>query len=120
MSLYPRYVSKVTLEPYSLIRSQVGESTLFSHLDSTWRFVAGPTPTSVWLHFEIDFAFKSPLYRQVASLFFEEVVTRMMSAFEGRCAVLHGPSSLQRRAVPGVATEGGGGGGGGATTTSES
>jgi len=57
----------------------------------------GPTPHSVWLHFEIDFAFKSPLYRQVASLFFEEVVQRMMGAFEGRCHTLYGPSSLQRR-----------------------
>ena len=33
----------------------------------------GPTPHTTWLTFEVDFAFKSPLYRQVASVFFEEV-----------------------------------------------
>ncbi len=33
----------------------------------------GPTPHTTWLTFEVDFAFKSPLYRQVASIFFEEV-----------------------------------------------
>jgi hypothetical protein len=51
----------------------------------------------VWLTFEVDFAFKSQLYRQLASLFFEEVVQRMMGAFEGRCGVLYGPSSLLQR-----------------------
>lgn len=35
----------------------------------------GPTPHTTWLTFEVDFAFKSPLYRQVASIFFEEVRT---------------------------------------------
>lgn len=93
----------MTLHPHSFVRSEVGESTLFSHLNSEWKFAAGPTPHSVWLEFEIDFAFKSPLYRQVASLFFEEVVQRMMSAFEGRCGTLYGPSSLQRRPLPGGA-----------------
>lgn len=113
----------------------------------------GPTPHTTWLSFDVDFAFKSPLYRHVASVFFEEVrppdcrtrrglcvagsaglaavarllfplcrapraaclcglpsnrtgfhrlqvVQRMMGAFEGRCAHLYGPSSLQRRPGP--------------------
>jgi hypothetical protein len=46
--------------------------------------------------FYVDFAFKSPLYRHVASLFFEEVVEKMMGAFEGRCRKLYGPSSLAK------------------------
>lgn len=33
----------------------------------------GPTPHTTWLSFDVDFAFKSPLYRHVASVFFEEV-----------------------------------------------
>ena len=91
------YLSKVTLHPPTCISSHVGESSLFSHLNSSWKFQPGPTPKSVWLTFDIDFAFKSPIYRQVASLFFEEVVQRMMAAFEGRCRTLYGASSLSGR-----------------------
>jgi ribosome-associated toxin RatA of RatAB toxin-antitoxin module len=76
-----------------MVRSQVGESMLFSHLDSTWGFEPGPTPASVWLTFDIDFAFKSSLYRQLADVFFEEVVQRMIGAFEGRCQQLYGQPS---------------------------
>jgi hypothetical protein len=46
----------------------------------------GPTPHTTWLTFEVDFAFKSPLYRQVASIFFEEV----------RCWALAGAALLGR------------------------
>ena len=94
LSFFRRYLSKVTLRPPSQITSQVGDSTLFSHLNNSWQFQPGPTPQSVWLTFEVDFAFKSPIYRHVASIFFEEVVQRMMAAFEGRCKKLYGPSSL--------------------------
>lgn len=89
-----RYVSHVTLDPPRGVRSHVGETALFTHLDSGWRFDPGPTPASAWMTFEVDFAFKSPLYRKVAALFFEEVVVKMMSAFEGRCRRLYGASSL--------------------------
>lgn len=53
--------------------SHVYDSTLFDHLDSTWEFKPGPTPSSTWLYFSVDFAFKSPLYRHIASVFFDEV-----------------------------------------------
>ena len=89
-----KYLSKVKLQRPTMISSHVGESTLFSHLNSSWKFQPGPTPESVWMTFHVDFAFKSPLYRHVASLFFEEVVEKMMGAFEGRCRKLYGPSSL--------------------------
>ncbi|KAI3429610.1 hypothetical protein D9Q98_005696 [Chlorella vulgaris] len=92
-----RYTSKVTLHSPTAVHSRVEDSTLFSHLTNKWEFRLGPTPHTTWLDFEVDFAFKSPLYRQVASIFFEEVVQRMMGAFESRCALMYGPSSLQRR-----------------------
>jgi coenzyme Q-binding protein COQ10 len=91
-----KYLSKVKLQPPTMITSHVGESTLFSHLNNSWKFQPGPTPQSVWMTFYVDFAFKSPLYRHVASLFFEEVVEKMMGAFEGRCRTLYGPSSLAK------------------------
>ena len=49
------------------------DSTLFDHLDSTWEFKPGPLPSTTWLSFSVDFAFKSPLYHHIASLFFDEV-----------------------------------------------
>ncbi len=52
---------------------QVADSTLFNALDNRWEFEAGPTANSCWLTFSIDFAFKSPLYGQLATVFFKEV-----------------------------------------------
>ena len=40
-----------------------------------WEFAPGPTPTSCWLSFSVDFAFKSPLYGQLATVFFKEVLS---------------------------------------------
>lgn len=91
-----RYLSKVTLKPPHSVRTITEESTLFHHLESTWEIKPGPNASTCWLAFEVDFAFKSQLYRQVATVFFEEVVQHMMVAFEGRCNTLYGPSSLQR------------------------
>ncbi|DBB13860.1 hypothetical protein WJX82_008622 [Trebouxia sp. C0006] len=92
-----RYTSEVYLKPGEQVISKVFDSTLFDHLDSTWDFKVGPSPSSTWLTFSVDFGFKSPLYRSVAAVFFEEVVQRMMAAFEGRCKVVYGASSLTKK-----------------------
>lgn len=92
-----RYTSEVYLKPGEQVVSKVFDSTLFDHLDSTWDFKVGPSPSSTWLTFSVDFGFKSPLYRSVAAVFFEEVVQRMMAAFEGRCKVVYGASSLTKK-----------------------
>ncbi len=68
-----RYTSQVHLSPPAQVISRVYDSTLFDHLDSTWDFKPGPTPQSTWLSFTVDFAFKSPLYHHIASVFFDEV-----------------------------------------------
>lgn len=116
-----RYISNVTLHPPNIVRSTVSDSMLFHHLDSSWQMEPGPSQNTCWLTFKVDFAFNSVLYNQVADLFFSEasaargqtmcsfctsrlahdaahlqVVKRMISAFEGRCHHLYGPSSLVR------------------------
>ncbi len=63
----------MTIEEPAKVISRVSDSTLFEHLQTTWEFAGGPTPDSCWLTFDIDFAFKSPLYGQLASVFFQEV-----------------------------------------------
>lgn len=89
-----RYISKVKLQEPHLVSSTVADSALFHHLESTWQMKPGPNPGSTWLSFSVDFAFLNPLYANIAHLFFSEVVTRMMGAFEGRCKQLYGPPSF--------------------------
>ncbi len=72
---------------------------LFDHLDCSWSLTQGPTQDSTWLTFKVDFSFRSQLYGHVADLFFNEVVQRMMGAFEKRCQALYGVSSLTRGRV---------------------
>jgi ribosome-associated toxin RatA of RatAB toxin-antitoxin module len=84
------------MEPPHTVHSEVADTGLFSHLKNRWHFEPGQHPDTTWVTFEVDFAFKSPLYSHIASLFLEEVVRRMVGAFEGRCRELYGPSSLGR------------------------
>ena len=52
-----RYTSSVYLKPGHQVISKVYDSTLFDHLDSTWDFQVGPSPSSTWLTFSLDFGF---------------------------------------------------------------
>ncbi|KAL2939096.1 Coenzyme Q-binding protein COQ10-like protein mitochondrial [Bienertia sinuspersici] len=70
------------------------ESNLFEHLINVWEFRPGPTPETCDLYFMVDFKFRSPLYRQVASMFFREVVSRLVSSFIERCRLLYGPGAI--------------------------
>ena len=94
------------------ITSTVRGSTLFHHLDCTWAFTPGPAPGTAWLAFGIAFEFKSPLYRAVAASFFDEVVRRMVTAFEGRCGAVYGGPSVSTRRRVGVSLGGTGAGAG--------
>eukprot|EP00197_Chlamydomonas_leiostraca_P009498 CAMPEP_0202860522 /NCGR_PEP_ID=MMETSP1391-20130828/2191_1 /ASSEMBLY_ACC=CAM_ASM_000867 /TAXON_ID=1034604 /ORGANISM="Chlamydomonas leiostraca, Strain SAG 11-49" /LENGTH=247 /DNA_ID=CAMNT_0049539693 /DNA_START=8 /DNA_END=751 /DNA_ORIENTATION=- len=94
--LKERYTSHVTLQPPHKVSSQVRDSLLFHHLDSSWRMEPGPSPRTCWLTFSVDFAFNSALYGHMADLFFSEVVKQMVTAFEGRAHKMYGPSSLVR------------------------
>lgn len=95
-SLSEAYTSVVTLSPPRAVTSTVRGSTLFHHLDCAWAFRPGPAPRTVWLTFSVDFAFRSALHAQAAGLFFDEVATRMVGAFEARCGAVHGPPSVGR------------------------
>ena len=87
------------LKPGRQVISKVYDSTLFDHLDSTWDFAVGPAPTSTWLTFSVDFGFKSPLYRHIAAVFFEEVGCTALSVFCVR-------AELMRRGCSGASVQG--------------
>ncbi|KAK9169441.1 hypothetical protein Syun_001581 [Stephania yunnanensis] len=85
------YVSHVELNKPRSIKTTVTESNLFDHLINIWEFNPGPMPGTCDLRFLVDFKFQSPLYRQVASMFFKEVVGKLGDSFSDRCRVIYGP-----------------------------
>jgi len=89
------YISCVTCKPPELVHSIVTDSSLFSHLESEWQFKQGPSPDSCWLEFKVEFRFRSLIYGEVASIVFEEVMAKMVGAFEERCYRIYGPPSLR-------------------------
>lgn len=89
--LVESYISHVELTKPKLIKTTSSESNLFDHLINIWEFNPGPVPGTCTLHFFVDFKFQSPLYRQMASMFFKEVVTRMVRSFSDRCRLIYGP-----------------------------
>ncbi|RAL40538.1 hypothetical protein DM860_006608 [Cuscuta australis] len=89
--LVESYVSHVDLKKPSYIKTTVSESNLFDHLINIWEFNPGPSPGTCNLHFSVDFKFQSPLYHQVANMFFKEVVSRLVSSFSDRCRLIYGP-----------------------------
>ncbi|XP_022772874.1 coenzyme Q-binding protein COQ10 homolog, mitochondrial-like [Durio zibethinus] len=89
--LVESYVSHVELSKAKFVKSTASESSLFDHLINIWEFNPGPAPGTCSLYFLVDFKFQSPLYRQVASMFFKEVVSRLVSSFSERCQLIYGP-----------------------------
>mmetsp|Transcript_3158 Transcript_3158/g.19495 ORF Transcript_3158/g.19495 Transcript_3158/m.19495 type:complete len:200 (+) Transcript_3158:224-823(+) len=88
-----RYTTQVKIRKPSVVECKVADSHLFTYLDSTWKFEPAKKPGSTLVHFRVDFLFRSPIYRQAASMFFEEVVQSQLQAFEERCYNVYGPPS---------------------------
>lgn len=89
--LVERYMSHVELSKPKYVKTTVSESGLFDHLINVWEFSEGPLPGTCSLYFMVDFKFQSPFYRQMATMFFKEVVSRLVGSFNDRCCTIYGP-----------------------------
>ncbi|KAL1540422.1 coenzyme Q-binding protein COQ10, mitochondrial-like [Salvia divinorum] len=89
--LVESYTSHVELTKPKSIKTTSSQTTLFEHLINVWEFSPGPVPGSCSLYFMVDFKFQSPFYRQIANMFFKEVVSRLVGSFHDRCRQIYGP-----------------------------
>ena len=89
------YTSKVDMVPCSTVTTRTEDSRLFSHLTSKWRLSPGVTSNSLFVDFSVEFGFRNPAYQNLASVFLEDVVKKMMDAFteEARARSSRGEAS---------------------------
>ena len=83
--LNERYTSHVTMKKPSSVIATSSHTTLFQSLKTEWKFTPARDESSTWVTFMIDFQFKSSIYNNVSDLFMNEVVEKMVQAFEKRC-----------------------------------
>jgi coenzyme Q-binding protein COQ10 len=68
----------------------------FSHLHNQWRFEQSPpsyTQGGSAVHFDIDYAFKSPMLGMLVGTMFDHAFRRFLVAFESRAVEVYGHSS---------------------------
>jgi coenzyme Q-binding protein COQ10 len=82
-----RFRSRVILDPKTLTIDVDYLSGPLQHLDTVWHFL--PHPEGCLIDFKVIFEFKSRLLQNMAMMFFNEIVKRMVGSFEKRAAEIY-------------------------------
>lgn len=89
---------RVTLKQPSLIRVEYINGPL-KYLSNTWKFE--PTADGGCIvDFFVDFEFKNPFFQKLMGVFFNEIVKRMVKAFEDRAIQLYGAKNKPKTKRP--------------------
>jgi coenzyme Q-binding protein COQ10 len=83
-----RFSSKVILERPDHIYIEYLKGPL-KNLRNHWRFIEQPDGGCV-IDFSVEFEFSNVALQTLANMFFNEVVKRMVGAFEARAAQIYG------------------------------
>ncbi|RIA88412.1 hypothetical protein C1645_826333 [Glomus cerebriforme] len=88
------YASEVICERPGFVRAEAAPNeSLFKQLSTVWELTPHHDSPSTHcnLNFHLEFEFSSFIYSQLANVFFDNVSTLMVDAFERRCYTLYGP-----------------------------
>ena len=86
-----RFSSKVMLDAPNEITIEYLKGPL-KNLRNRWQFIRQPD-NSCLIDFSVEFEFTNGALQALANMFFNEVVKRMVGAFEARAAELYGKNS---------------------------
>ncbi|TNE33862.1 MAG: type II toxin-antitoxin system RatA family toxin [Alphaproteobacteria bacterium] len=87
-----KFTSRVTLDEANMRIDVEYMDGPFRYLNNHWQFK--PHPTGCEIDFFVDFEFRSKILQKTIGMLFNEAVTRMISAFEGRAKELYGDSTV--------------------------
>lgn len=92
-----KFGSKVSLDRPNHVHVQYLRGPM-KHLSNHWRFIPMPDGGCM-IDFYVDFEFKNPVFQKLMGVFFNEIVRRMVSAFEARATELYAASASGGKAA---------------------
>lgn len=80
-----KYTSKIEVLEPTFVSAVSTQTNLFEYLRTEWKFTPASDPSATWVTFQLEFKFKSAMYNELSRLFLQEVIAKMVKAFEQRC-----------------------------------